>query len=359
MQGQTLKLQALPSLKIINSQYDNMNKKKYFKKILLVLALIVTSVGISYVSAEYTTQPNTPPTQNTEQPLHVGADQEKKGGLSVGNFIANKNALFNGGTTFFGGLYGVAANDTVSTDQPTQIRFGGTYTDAKDTKITELVSLIAKGDITTKKDFTAESLKNPSIVNPQIVTLRPVCADNLGEMVICPPITPAPETGGGSVTPPTTTPISAELVLAITNSQGQPLYSTRDEYDQNRSSQAPTVEASLDKGLPTAFTFSVQIKRTLRRDSDNDIANVSTYTSNVVSVAPNTKAGLLLTFTLSNLVQGSASCPIGTACSYEYQIADIVINNISTIARAVDSGGGYAKITTPIGADTLVVAFQK
>ncbi len=167
----------------------SMNLKKTIINNLKYIAVgMVVAISISYAYAAwgtpagtYTDPTGTPPANNIDMPLNVGATDQVKsigscvagncGGLSLnGAFLASENAQFNQ-QVFFNGVLG---GGTAPLASASAVRFGGTDSAG----YTQGASIVTSGGVNATVSMQGSTLANAD-------GTKTLCADSGGHIVFC------------------------------------------------------------------------------------------------------------------------------------------------------------------------------
>ncbi len=147
-------------------------KHKIIPQLLILISGIVLAVGASYVHAALFTEPTGAPVMsNKDVPIHVGADQVKNGGLSVGTFLANQNAQFDQ-QVFLGGTTARMVRGGAPATANSTVNIGGFNVDNSVDRVKTMVD----GSV------FANSLEGTDLSNN---SSRKVCANAAGKLVLC------------------------------------------------------------------------------------------------------------------------------------------------------------------------------
>ncbi len=137
--------------------------KKQLSQLLIASAALVLLAGIAHA---YTPPKSAPGAGNTDAPITTAStNQVKSGGLSVGTFVAQKDADFEQMTFLNGMVLGGSSSDT--TDKP--VTFGSSASK---------VNVLFTGRLEVKGVYQSDSLKTGG-------GKKPICANADGVLYIC------------------------------------------------------------------------------------------------------------------------------------------------------------------------------
>ncbi len=136
-------------------------------KFILVGVVIVGGITVAYADG-WLNPTAAAPTANIPAPIHTGPTQVKDGGLAVGTFAVQQNALFAQNTYVNGAIYGGQPGDVGST-----VKIGGIDTGGN----THTIPVTVTGDVNVKGTIVGSTVANANNSN--------LCANKDGTITLC------------------------------------------------------------------------------------------------------------------------------------------------------------------------------
>ena len=144
-------------------------KKNILQNLQFILIGIIIAGSITVAYADGWLDPSAAaPANNVAAPIHTGPTQVKDGGLAVGTFAVQQNALFSQNTYVNGSIFGGQPGDSSS-----QVNIGG----IDHSNVTHTIPVTVSGDVTVTGSINDASVAGPSNNN--------LCAGKDGTIILC------------------------------------------------------------------------------------------------------------------------------------------------------------------------------